>query len=84
MASEIFASHDPSTVDTIVDGIAMSAEQAKTLYDNCLITRDQYARGIEAGMQRVGNKGWKVREDRTPSAGPSAAGLIRATLRRKG
>ncbi|NEJ23195.1 hypothetical protein GR247_23880 [Rhizobium leguminosarum] len=65
MANEMLAAHDPNTVDVIVDGIAMTAEQARAMYESCTISRDQYARGMEAGMHRVGNKGWKVREDRT-------------------
>ncbi len=64
MADEMLASHNPNSVDVIVDGIAMTAEQARTMYETCTISRDQYARGMEAGMHRMGNKGWKVREDR--------------------
>ncbi|MBY3150524.1 hypothetical protein HFO63_34095 [Rhizobium laguerreae] len=65
MVNEMLAAHDPNTVDVIVDGIAMTAEQARAMYESCTISRDQYARGMEAGMHRVGDKGWKVREDRT-------------------
>ncbi len=64
MADEMLAAHDPHSVDVIVDGIAMTAEQARAMYEGCTISRDQYARGMEAGMHRMGNKGWKVREDR--------------------
>jgi hypothetical protein len=65
MADEMLAAHNPNTVDVIVDGIAMTADQARAMYEGCTISRDQYARGMEAGMHRMGNKGWKVREDRT-------------------
>ncbi|MCS3739323.1 hypothetical protein [Rhizobium sp. BK661] len=64
MADEMLAAHNPNSVDVIVDGVAMTAEQARGMYETCTISRDQYARGMEAGMHRMGNKGWKVREDR--------------------